>query len=246
MPRQPLVDERVVRGQQVEDAAVLAHDAVEEQLRLAPERLPQVVVEVRELVLSRAPCSAGCAAAATGPAKLSTSASRLRVGQHPPHLLLEHRRLVQSSRARHVSSSSSGMLLHRKNDSRDASSRSLIAIRRARRRRSAGSRSTRNDELRARQDPRSASSTPARTCRSRSGRCRRTPAGASARRRVTGRRYARRASVERIVVAHGRLVGCDPPGRQTKMRRAARRVAGTGRRRTGRSIVTLSTCGRPV
>ena len=35
VPRQPLVDERVVGGQQVEDAAVLAHDAVEEQLGLA-------------------------------------------------------------------------------------------------------------------------------------------------------------------------------------------------------------------
>ena len=46
MPRQPLVDERVVRVHQVEHAAILAHDAVEEQLRLALEGLPQVVVEV--------------------------------------------------------------------------------------------------------------------------------------------------------------------------------------------------------
>ena len=45
--RQPFVDERVVGRQQIEDAAVLVHDAVEEQLDLAPERLPQVVVEVR-------------------------------------------------------------------------------------------------------------------------------------------------------------------------------------------------------
>ena len=46
--REPLVEERVVGLQQVEHAAVLAQDALEEQLRLLPERLPQVVVEVRE------------------------------------------------------------------------------------------------------------------------------------------------------------------------------------------------------
>ena len=45
---QPLVDERVVRAQQVEHAPVLAHHAFNEQLRLLPERLPQVVVEVRK------------------------------------------------------------------------------------------------------------------------------------------------------------------------------------------------------
>ena len=50
VPRQPLVDERVVRPQQVEHVPVLAHDAVEEQLGLALERLPQVVVEVGKLV----------------------------------------------------------------------------------------------------------------------------------------------------------------------------------------------------
>ena len=46
--RQPLVDERVVGGQQVEHAAVLAQDAVDEQLDLAAERLAQAVVEIRE------------------------------------------------------------------------------------------------------------------------------------------------------------------------------------------------------
>ena len=46
--REPLVEERVVRLQQVEHAAVLAQDALEEQLRLLAERLPQVVVEVGE------------------------------------------------------------------------------------------------------------------------------------------------------------------------------------------------------
>ena len=36
--RQPLVDERVVGGQQLEHAAILANDALEEELRLAPHR----------------------------------------------------------------------------------------------------------------------------------------------------------------------------------------------------------------
>ena len=51
--RQPLVDERVVGAQQVERAAILAHDALEEELGLAAERLPQRVVEVREDALHR-------------------------------------------------------------------------------------------------------------------------------------------------------------------------------------------------
>ena len=51
MARQPLVHEGVVGRQQVEHAAVLAHDALEQQLGLAAERLAQVVVEVREIVL---------------------------------------------------------------------------------------------------------------------------------------------------------------------------------------------------
>ena len=48
VPREPLVDERVVGVHQVEHAAVLAHDAAEEQLGLALEGLAQVVVEVGE------------------------------------------------------------------------------------------------------------------------------------------------------------------------------------------------------
>ena len=39
MERDPLVDERVVRGHQIEQAAVLAHEALEEQFRFAAERV---------------------------------------------------------------------------------------------------------------------------------------------------------------------------------------------------------------
>ena len=41
VPRQPFVDERVVRAQQLEEAPVLADGALDEQLGLAPERLAQ-------------------------------------------------------------------------------------------------------------------------------------------------------------------------------------------------------------
>ena len=51
---------------------------------------------------------------------------RLRIGDHPAHLLLEHRRLAQRPCSARVRSSSSGMLLQRKNDSLDASARSLM------------------------------------------------------------------------------------------------------------------------
>ena len=45
---EPLVDERVIRRQQIEHAAIFVDDAVEEQLDFALERLAQVVVEIRE------------------------------------------------------------------------------------------------------------------------------------------------------------------------------------------------------
>ena len=51
--REPFVDERVVGAQQVERAAILADHALEEQLRLAAERLTQRVVEVGKALLHR-------------------------------------------------------------------------------------------------------------------------------------------------------------------------------------------------
>ena len=48
MPGEPLVQERVVRAEQVDDAAVLADHAVDEELGLLTQCLPQVVVEIRK------------------------------------------------------------------------------------------------------------------------------------------------------------------------------------------------------
>ena len=50
MLREPLVHERVVGRHQIENVPVLADNASKEQLRLAPERVAQVVVEIRKLV----------------------------------------------------------------------------------------------------------------------------------------------------------------------------------------------------
>ena len=60
--------------------------------------------------------------------------TRPLVAEHAPHLLLEHQRArADWPCAASASSSSSGMLLHRKNDRREASSMSLIAVGRPRR-----------------------------------------------------------------------------------------------------------------
>src|SRR5206468_10266063 len=44
--REPLVQERVIGGQQLERAAILPHDALEKQLRLALKRSAQRVIEI--------------------------------------------------------------------------------------------------------------------------------------------------------------------------------------------------------
>ena len=99
---------------------------LEQQLGLALERLPQVVVEVGKLVLVGHDV-AQVAQLQPLPGEVADQRRGARVGQHPPHLPLEHRRRRCSRPcAAAVSSSSSGMLLHRKNDRRDASSRSLM------------------------------------------------------------------------------------------------------------------------
>jgi len=46
--REPFIDERVIRSQEIDHIPVFADEAVEEQFSLTPERLPQVVVEIRE------------------------------------------------------------------------------------------------------------------------------------------------------------------------------------------------------
>ena len=126
VPGEPLVDEGVIRRQQILHAAVFLDDAGEEQFDFAPERLAQRAVEIGEQVHHRL---AGGDAADIQPLAGEVPHQRLRtrIGDHAIDLLLQY--LAASCSllaAASLISSMSGMLLHRKNDRRDASSRSLI------------------------------------------------------------------------------------------------------------------------
>ena len=68
---QALVEEGVVGAQQIEHAAVLAHDALEEQLGLLPEGLAQIVVEIREQRACPEWSMPDCAGTATAPRSCS-------------------------------------------------------------------------------------------------------------------------------------------------------------------------------
>ena len=98
---QPLVDERVVRCQQVEHVPVAAHDAVEEELGLGLEGITQRVVEVGELVV------VGCNRPQVPgmqplTAEVADKGIGLRVGNHPAHFTLEHRRIAKLTLRRQI------------------------------------------------------------------------------------------------------------------------------------------------
>ena len=93
------------------------------------------------------------------PAKLATSASAFGIVQHAPDLAFQHRRILKHDPwPATFSSSSSGMLLQRKNDSREASSKSLMLMDGGS---PAGSRSTRKTNFGLARIRCSADSTPA-------------------------------------------------------------------------------------
>ena len=95
---QPFVDERVVRRQQIDHAAVFTNDAVEEQLHFTPHGLAQRVVEVGIQHRQRA----GALQAAQVeplPGKVDGQRLRSRIAQHAARLLLEHLRILQPSLA---------------------------------------------------------------------------------------------------------------------------------------------------
>ncbi len=94
MPGQALVDERVVRIQQIEHAAILAHDAVEQQLGFALERLPQIVVEVRKHQEVGVPVPQ-LAQEQPLSGEIGDERARPRVVQHPSDLLLERRGVLE-------------------------------------------------------------------------------------------------------------------------------------------------------
>ena len=96
-----LVEKRVIGAEQVQHVPILAHDALEEQLRFPAQGLPQVVVEI-----GKQPCIR------SGSGKVAQIQPLLRevidqrfgtaVSQHPAHLAFEHRRLAQLTLNRRV------------------------------------------------------------------------------------------------------------------------------------------------
>ena len=95
---EPLVQERVVRSQQIEHTSVFANDAVEEEFRLAPERLAQVVIKVRKYHW-QGPDALHAAQIQPLPGEVDCEGLRARIRQHSPDLLLEHRRILEFSLA---------------------------------------------------------------------------------------------------------------------------------------------------
>jgi hypothetical protein len=99
--RQPLVQERVVRGQELADRAIVANLTLEEELGLLAERLAQRLVEFGKQV--------GVGHGVPEVAQLEPLRGEVLdqragpfVGQHPPHLALEHGGVAQRSARRQV------------------------------------------------------------------------------------------------------------------------------------------------
>src|SRR5262245_4233240 len=97
MPREPFVHEGVVGAQQIEDAAILAERASEQQPRFLFEGLEQALVEIR--------IDIGIDDHFTNPTQVQPlsrkvvdeRSRRARIVEHALHLLLEHRGLRQLS-----------------------------------------------------------------------------------------------------------------------------------------------------
>ena len=148
---------------------------------------------------------------------------RLRIGQHAPHLLLEHRRLLQLAPRRRVEQ----LVVRNAAPQEERQPRRQLEVRRGDTRRPAatpaGSGSTRNRNFGLARMRRSAMSMPpskrAGLARGRARRSRAAPAG---RRRVTSPRYARRASGWQNLPRARRFVGGSR--RRAAGRRCARRL----------------------
>ena len=93
-----LVHEGVVRREQIDDSSIFADDAAEQQFHFAAHRLPQRIIEVREQHRDR-PHSLQTAQVQPLPGEVDGECFRLRVFQHPPHLLFEHGRIFEFSLA---------------------------------------------------------------------------------------------------------------------------------------------------
>src|SRR5438093_12214381 len=80
--RQAFIEERVIRPDEIEHAAILAQHAVEEELGFLPEGLPQVVIEV---AIKSSVRSDGLKIAQPQPlsSKIRREIERTPIGEHP-------------------------------------------------------------------------------------------------------------------------------------------------------------------
>src|SRR5262245_29280533 len=97
MLRQPFVDKRIIRAQQVEHTPILAHDAFKKEFRLLTKGLPEIVIEVRKQTHVR---SDRCQIAQVQPlsAKVRHQSARTGVGEHSTRLSFEHSGFFEFSR----------------------------------------------------------------------------------------------------------------------------------------------------
>ena len=89
MLRQPFVDKGVIRGQQIQDAAILANHAAEEQFHFVLVGRPQVVVEIGKQIHHRLATLERPYAQPLA-SEVGDQRFRFRIRQHAPHLLVEY------------------------------------------------------------------------------------------------------------------------------------------------------------
>ena len=99
MPSQAFVQERVVGGEEIHDAAVLQEDAADESFRLGGKITPQLIVESRE---QHGVGLHGLQAVEIQPLhrKVGDQTGGLGIRQHAPHLFLHRARFGQAARLR--------------------------------------------------------------------------------------------------------------------------------------------------
>jgi hypothetical protein len=92
VPRQPFVEERVVGGEQIQDAAIGPQLVVHQQLGFPQERASQVLVELGEDVRIGRPAR-DLAEAEPLAGEVLGERTRARVPQHPADLRFDHARI---------------------------------------------------------------------------------------------------------------------------------------------------------
>ena len=94
MPRQTLIQKRVIRLQKRPNTPVFAQHAIKEQLRLLPETLPQIIVKIAKQIPTRNH-RINVPQPQPLPRKIGSQIERPPVRQHPPRLPFQFTRRAQ-------------------------------------------------------------------------------------------------------------------------------------------------------